>query len=541
MEAKTVLIVEDEGIEAMDIQQRLQNLGYLVPEIAFSGDEAIAKARAVRPDAVIMDIMLDGPMDGVAAAQRIREILDVPVIYLTAYADENTLQRAKITEPYGYLVKPFKERELHITLDMALYKHKLERRVKESERWLGATLHSIGDAVIATDNHGCIKFMNPIAEDLMGWKLGEIAGRKLTEVFRIINKDTRKPVNNPVTKVLQEGVIVGLANHTILLARDGREVPIDDSAAPIRDEKGDMEGVILVFRDIAEREKAQEELRQAYAKLEERVAERTQDLVAANQQLTEEIRQRNLAEDRLQEKNLELEKALLAKDKFLANMSHELRTPLNAIIGFAGILSMKLPGPLTPEQEKQLQNISISSKHLLSLINDLLDLSKIESEMVKLHPEPASCNSIVRDVAATLQPMAKDKGLILEVQLPEEEVTITTDRRALHQILINFTNNAIKFTEEGKVELKLLKDAGRVEFRVRDTGIGIKAEDQDKLFQAFSQVGNVNSRWHEGSGLGLHLSKKLADLLKGSIVFSSEYGKGSEFCLVLKESEGKPQ
>jgi two-component system, cell cycle sensor histidine kinase and response regulator CckA len=141
---------------------------------------------------------------------------DIPIIYLTAYADEDTLQRAKITEPYGYIVKPFKERELHITIDMALYKHEMEKKLKESEKWLATTLRSIGDAVIATDRQGLVTFMNAVAESLMGWKLEEVLNKRLIDVFHIINKDTRQPVENPVTRVLFEGNIVGLANHTHL-------------------------------------------------------------------------------------------------------------------------------------------------------------------------------------------------------------------------------------------------------------------------------------------------------------------------------------
>ncbi len=259
-----ILIVEDEGIEALDIQSRLMNLGYPAPDIVFSGEEAIKRVEANVPDLVLMDIMLPGDIDGVTAAEQIRAHCDVPIIYLTAYADEDTLERAKITEPYGYIVKPFNERELHITIDVALYKHEMARRLRESERWLATTLRSIGDAVIATDRDGRVTFMNPVAERLTGWKTEEALHRKLTDVFKIISRATRQPVENPAARVLREGVIVGLANHTRLIARDGSEVPIDDSAAPIRDDGHNVIGVILVFRDITEREKAEEDLGRAH-------------------------------------------------------------------------------------------------------------------------------------------------------------------------------------------------------------------------------------------------------------------------------------
>ncbi|MEW6584639.1 MAG: PAS domain S-box protein [Nitrospirota bacterium] len=297
-----ILIVEDEAIEAMDIQQRLVSLGYPTPDIANSGEESVRKAEEARPDLVLMDIMMPGKMDGVTAAEQIRSRFDIPIVYLTAYADENTLRRAKVTEPHGYIVKPFQERELHITIDMALYKHRMERELKAREKWLATTLRSIGDAVIATDEKGLITFINPVAEELMGWKLEEVRQRNLTEVLNIVNRDTRKPVENPVTRVILEGNVVGLANHTVLISRDGREIPINDSAAPIKDEKGKILGVVLVFSDITEREKAQEALMQevterkraekalqkAHDELEMRVKERTNELAVASQSVKAE-------------------------------------------------------------------------------------------------------------------------------------------------------------------------------------------------------------------------------------------------------------
>ncbi|HBL22966.1 MAG TPA: hypothetical protein DDZ40_02495 [Deltaproteobacteria bacterium] len=258
MSGARILVVEDEAIEALDIERRLTASGYTVIDSVSTGEEAVRRVEETGPDLVLMDISLHGEMDGVSAAGMIRTQFDIPVVYLTAYADEPTLQRAKLTEPHGYIVKPFKERELYIAIDMALYKHKLERKLKENEKWLATTLRSIGDAVIATDNAGQITFMNGVAEDLLGWKLEEVLNRKLTEVFTIVNRDTRLPVENPVTRVLREGFVVGLANHTVLIARNGSEIPIDDSAAPIKDDNRAITGVILVFRDVTERQEAEE-------------------------------------------------------------------------------------------------------------------------------------------------------------------------------------------------------------------------------------------------------------------------------------------
>jgi PAS domain S-box-containing protein len=255
-----ILIVEDESIVAKDIQNTLKILGYAVSAVASSGEEAVKKAAKTHPDLVLMDIVLEGDMNGVDAAAQIRVRFDIPVVYLSAYADDETLQRAKITEPYGYILKPFQERELHTAIEMGLFKHKMERKLKESEQWLATTLKSIGDAVMATDSHGCVIFMNPVAEALTGWKQENAVGRPLKEVFNIVNEETGREVEDPATRVLREGVVVGLANHTVLIAKDGTKQPIDDSGAPIRDDKGNITGVVLVFRDITERRQAEKAL-----------------------------------------------------------------------------------------------------------------------------------------------------------------------------------------------------------------------------------------------------------------------------------------
>jgi protein-histidine pros-kinase len=216
-------------------------------------------------------------------------------------------------------------------------------------------------------------------------------------------------------------------------------------------------------------------------------------------------------------------------------MSHELRTPLNAIIGFTGTLLMKLPGPLNGDQEQQLSTVQGSARHLLSLINDLLDLAKIESGKVEIKYEPIVCQSVVEEVAAALRPLAENKGLDFQVKAPKGSVRVESDRRILSQILINLTNNAIKFTDKGKVRIELgtrpVNGHSLATIDVIDTGVGIRPEDKEKLFQAFQQV-DIDHR-AEGTGLGLYLSQKLAVLIKGRIELESEHGKGSVFRLLI--------
>jgi protein-histidine pros-kinase len=252
-----------------------------------------------------------------------------------------------------------------------------------------------------------------------------------------------------------------------------------------------------------------------------------------------DITARKSFEHTLQEQNLALERANQAKDRFLANMSHELRTPLNAVIGFTGTMLMRLPGPLTDAQERQLTIIQTSAKHLLALINDLLDLAKIESGKVELQLAPEDCAEVIDEVVANLRPLAEHKALQFDVSMPTRDLVIRTDRRALSQILLNLLNNAIKFTERGEVRLEVARRnaGGRMStvIYISDTGIGIRPEQQHRLFQASVQSRDIGDRPREGTGLGLYLSQKLAGLLGGVIEFSSEFGQGSVFTLVIPD------
>ena len=243
--------------------------------------------------------------------------------------------------------------------------------------------------------------------------------------------------------------------------------------------------------------------------------------------------ERKTFEGKLRAKNQELEKALRAKDVFLSTMSHELRTPLNAILGFTGTLLMRLPGPLTKDQEKQLKTVQSSGKHLLSLINDLLDLAKIESGKVQIRLEAVDCREVIEEIAATLRPLVEAKSIELRTKLPDGPVLARTDRRAISQVLINLANNAIKFTDRGWVALELdPHDHGaELAIHVRDTGKGIPAEERARLFEAFSRP--VSSQFVEGTGLGLYLSQKLAALIDGRIEMESEAGKGSRFTVLV--------
>ncbi len=246
----------------------------------------------------------------------------------------------------------------------------------------------------------------------------------------------------------------------------------------------------------------------------------------------------------------EAERANRAKSEFLANMSHELRTPLNAIIGFTGTLLMRLPGPLTDAQDRQLTIVKDSANHLLSLINDLLDLARIESGRVELQSEPVVCQEIITEVCMLLRPRAEEKGLRLTCIQPDEPLVLMTDARAFRQIITNLLNNALKFTDQGDIRVEITHQSASdsaqtsggatgstVHIRVIDTGIGIKPEHFDRLFEAFERVPSADVRLREGTGLGLRLVQKLVALMGGHVSVESQYGSGTTFTVVLPKTK----
>jgi PAS domain S-box-containing protein len=252
MAVTQILVVEDERITAEDIKSALESAGYAVPALVSSGEEAVRKAGELQPDLILMDIRLDGEMDGIEAAGQIRERFGIPVIYLTAYSDRGIVQRAKVTEPSGYLLKeqfgflrkPFEESELHTTIEITLYNYKIERRLRDHEQWLQAILKSVNDAVIATDSKGRIKFMNPVAENITGWIQEEAIGEDLDEIFKILNKE------HPKFSEVYGSISAGLFDKTIITSKDGTMISVRGSVTSIKDETGRINGLVMVFRSI---------------------------------------------------------------------------------------------------------------------------------------------------------------------------------------------------------------------------------------------------------------------------------------------------
>jgi PAS domain S-box-containing protein len=276
--------------------------------------------------------------------------------------------------------------------------------------------------------------------------------------------------------------------------------------------RGDVVGIEGFIEDITARVQAERELQEAHDELEQRVLERTEELSRANERLQEL--------DRL-------------KSQFLANMSHELRTPLNSIIGFTSLIRKKMAGPVTDVQEKQLDIVLNSSRHLLSLINDLLDVSRIEAGGADLHCERFDFNGVVEEAIATVRPFAQKKGIELMHTPGPVAIEITTDRQRSFQVVLNLLNNAVKFTDAGCVGIEATIENCRLRVTVSDTGIGISPDQIPRLFEAFRQVDSSARRAHEGTGLGLYLCRKLLDLMSGEISVESEFGQGSRFIFTL--------
>jgi PAS domain S-box-containing protein len=361
------------------------------------------------------------------------------------------------------------------------------------------------------DDKGKLVRWNKQGEEVTGYSPEELSGRHVLDFFPAAHKEH---VRASMDTVFAKG---GGHAEAPLLRKDGAETPYVFTGRRVT--FNDRQYFLGVGVDISERKRTEHEIRRLHedlqrhaAELERRVAERTAELAVARDRAEES--------DRL-------------KSAFLATMSHELRTPLNSIIGFTGILLMGLVGPLTAEQEKQLNMVQESARHLLALINDVLDISKIEAGQIELAHVPFDMQASIRNSLEKIVPLTDKKGLALTAVVTPGVGQIVGDRRRVEQILINLLSNAVKFTEQGEVRIESRVEDRWLVTRVIDTGIGIRPEDVDTIFKPFRQVDSGITRQYEGTGLGLSICKRLVEAMGGRIQVESERGKGSRFAFSL--------
>lgn len=489
MAKNRIMIVEDERIVAKDIQNMLKRIGYEVPVAVASGEEAVQKAAEIQPDLVLMDIMLKGQIDGVEAAEQIRATHQIPVIYITAYADKNTLQRAKVTEPYGYILKPFQERELNTAIEIALYRHRMEKKLRENEKWLSTTLKSIGDAVITTNAEGYITFMNPVARFLTGWQQEEALGKPLEDVFKTIDEETSEPIESPVTKVIREDVVVELSDYALLITRDGSEIFIDDSSAPIKDDMGNLIGVVLVFHDVTERKRMEKEILKA--------------------QKIESV-------------------GVLA-----GGIAHDFNNILTAIIGNISLARLYTDPEKISERLAESERAAMLAK---DLTQQLLTFSRGGAPVKK----PSAIAELMKQ---TVVFALRGSDVRCEFDISDDLWTVEVDEAQISQVINNLVINADQAMPDGgvvKVHVKNailnkenglpLEDGEYVKVLVQDNGIGIPEEYIQKIFDPYFTTKQ------KGSGLGLATSYSIVKNHGGHLSVKSEVGVGTTFCVHIPAS-----
>ncbi|WP_219904688.1 hybrid sensor histidine kinase/response regulator [Stenomitos frigidus] len=492
MSAK-ILVVEDEVIVARTIANQLMQLGYTVVDTASSGAAAIDKANRTQPDLVLMDVVLKGEMDGVTAASQICSQQDVPIVFLTAYADENTLQRAKNTLPLGYVVKPFSPGELRVAVELALFKHQVERDLRANRAYLATLLRSMHDAVMATDEQGLVTFMNPAAEALTGWRETEAFGKDAAEVLCLVDEVTDLPAEHPVAQVLKTQEVALLKEFTALVKRNGDRVPIGDSASPLQRKLEGISGVVVVFWDMS-----------AY-----RQSELLQKALEKEQELNQ------------------------LKSQFVSTVSHEFRNPLAVIRTAAELLDLRGAGLFDEKMKSYVQRIKSSVQQMNQLMEDVLLMGRVEAGRLDFTPALVNLQQVCQDLLEECSLQLTDAHELVFTH-PDHASESWLDENLLRLILVNLLNNAIKYSPAGgniHLDYSYSEDGQTVSLRVEDQGLGISQSEQTQLFDSFFRASNTQSI--QGTGLGLAIVKRCVEIHQGQIDLISEVGVGTTFTVSL--------
>jgi two-component system, cell cycle sensor histidine kinase and response regulator CckA len=492
MNTARVMIVEDDRIVARDIRTQVSRMGHSVVGVTGSGEEAVTLAAIEQPDLVLMDIRLEGKMDGIEAAQRIRSKDRIPVVFLTAYGNEEIIRRASLTEPFGYLLKPFEEPQMRTVIQMALYKREAESRVRLGERRYAATLASIADGVISTDEKARIEFMNPAAEKLTGWPSDKAVGRSLDDVFVIVDEETRLPLESPATRVLTSGGSASTGSHPVLIARGGSEVLIEGRCAPVENE-GTIAGTVLVFTDQTQRRAVAEAL------------ERAQNDLAHVARLT-----------------------LLGE--LTAAIAHEVNQPLMAMVTNAGTCLQWL--------ERQKPDIGRARAAVERVIRDGHRAGEVVRSIHALAMRSPSARTSLDLNVVTLETLSLIRGELrrsevkVNIELAKQLPLVVGDRVQIQQVLLNLIVNAMESMLPRRPEDRFLTivtgcEEDMVQVSVIDTGTGVDDAIRDRIFEAlFTTKTN-------GLGMGLSISRSIVELYGGRLSMSPRQSSGSEFRIVL--------
>ena len=498
MSSANILVVEDEAIVALDLSQRLTGLGYRVVDTVAEGEKVVAAVLEHNPDLVLMDLRLAGALDGIAAARQIAQVRDVPIVFLTAHSDPETLAQACLTGPFGYILKPFDERELHTQLEIALYRHGAERRLRESEAQLRSIMDTAADCIMEIDDNGTLLNSNPAAAQIFGYAAAEMAGRNacvlMPEFARIMQKDEAQ-----WSLKTSGGKIFGEVQELSAIQKDGAVIPVELTVS--RKDGPQKRTYITIVRDLRRRKQ-----------LENRLKQLVDDLRETDQR----------------------------KDEFLATLSHELRNPLAPIRNAVTIL--KSVQPADDKFKWCCEILDTQVDQMSCLLEDLLDVSRIARGSLLLRQEWLDFREIMSHIVAIGRSDVEAAGHKFVVDLPENDVRLFADRARLTQIFSNLLNNAAKYTEgNGEVRFSATCESGAIVVQVKDTGIGISAELLPHVFKMFKQADSSLERGRGGLGIGLALVQSLVELHGGTVEANSAgLGQGSVFTVRLPVAPVSP-